>query len=102
MDNANRPHSSRRIPARGGKETLVMKAAGLSDCWSWALATGGIYFTSEWSDELSYYEFSSRKTFLISHQGYAGSPAVAPDGKSVVFSQVDDADQTIMLVNHFR
>jgi Tol biopolymer transport system component len=93
-----------KIPASGGEETLVMKGTGLSDCWSWALAPAGIYFMKEgeWNGDLVYYEFATHKTFLVSHEKSGGSPALAPDGKSVVFSQLDQVDQTIMLVNHFR
>ena len=29
-------------------------------------------------------------------------PALSPDGKSLVFFQIDQWEQTIMLVNHFR
>jgi hypothetical protein len=45
----------------------------------------------------------TRKTFPLISLGEIGAfPALAPDAKSIVFSQLDQADQTIMLVNHFR
>jgi Tol biopolymer transport system component/DNA-binding winged helix-turn-helix (wHTH) protein len=93
-----------KIPTAGGEETLVMKGTGLRTCWDWALSSAGIYFTNEERKRsLSFYEFTSRKTFpLLSQEKFYGRPAVAPDGKSIVFSQVDQADQTIMIVNHFR
>ena len=92
-----------KIAAGGGEETLAAKATGLSCFCNWALSPTGIYFMKgEWNGDLFFYEFTSRKTFLISHQKYAGTPAAAPDGKSIVFSETDQADQTIMVVNHFR
>jgi Tol biopolymer transport system component/DNA-binding winged helix-turn-helix (wHTH) protein len=93
-----------KIPAGGGEETLVMKGTGLG-CWcNWALSPGGIYFINrEGKRVLFFYEFATRKTFPLLSLGEIGAfPALAPDGKSIVFSQLDQADQTIMLVNHFR
>ncbi len=107
-----------KIPAGGGEETLAMKGTGLG-CWcSWALSPTGIYFVSsqlpasvpyletlgqdEWTSDLFYYEFATRKTFVISHEIHGGTLAIAPDDKSIVFSRFDETDQTIMLVNHFH
>jgi len=93
-----------KIPASGGEETLVMKGTGLRNCWNWALSSAGIYFINEERKRtLSFYEFAAQKTFpLVSQEKIGDYPAVAPDGKSIVFSQIDQLDQTIMIANHFR
>jgi Tol biopolymer transport system component/DNA-binding winged helix-turn-helix (wHTH) protein len=93
-----------KIPASGGEETLVMKGTGLRNCWNWALSSAGIHFINEERKRtLSFYEFATQKTFpLVSQEKIGDYPAVAPDGKSIVFSQVDQLDQTIMIANHFR
>jgi Tol biopolymer transport system component/DNA-binding winged helix-turn-helix (wHTH) protein len=92
-----------KIPTSGGEETLVMKGTGLADCWSWALAPTGIYFMKgQTNGELLYYDFATRETSLVAHEKYGSTPTLAPDGKSIVFSQIDQEDQTIMLVNRFR
>ena len=93
-----------KIPKSGGQEILVMKDTGLRSCWNWALSSAGIYFINEKSGRaLSYYDFAARKTFpLVPLERLGQFPALAPDGKSIVFSQVDQWDQTVMLVNHFR
>jgi Tol biopolymer transport system component/DNA-binding winged helix-turn-helix (wHTH) protein len=105
-----------KIPASGGEESLVMKGTGLRNCWDWALSSAGIYFMNEEGKNtlsfyefatrarnLSFYEFATRKTFpIVSQEKLYGHPAAAPDGKSIVFSQIDQRDRTIMLVNHFR
>jgi Tol biopolymer transport system component/DNA-binding winged helix-turn-helix (wHTH) protein len=93
-----------KVPVAGGEETLVMKGTGLGRWCDWALSPGGIHFTKrEGKRGLFFYEFATRKTFpLVSLEKIGFFPAVAPDGKSIVFSQVDQMDQTIMLVNHFR
>ena len=93
-----------KIPASGGEETLVMKSTGLRNCWNWALSSAGIYFINEERKRtLSFYEFAAQKTFpLVAQEKIGDYPAVAPDGKSIVFSQIDQLDQTIMIANHFR
>jgi len=93
-----------KIPTSGGQEILVMKDTGLRSCWNWALSSAGIYFISEKSGRsLSYYDFATRKTFsLVSQQRLGEYPTLAPDGRSIVFSQIDQWDQTVMLVSHFR
>ncbi len=93
-----------KISASGGQEILVMKGNGLRSCWNWALSSAGIYFINEEPKRaLSYYEFATQKTFpLVTQERLGEQPAVAPDGKSIVFAQIDQWDQTVMLVNHFR
>ena len=93
-----------KIPTAGGEESLVMKGTGLRNCWDWALSSAGIYFIdAERKRTLSFYEFATHKAFpIVSLEKSYGHPAAAPDGKSIVFSQIDQLDQTIMLVNHFR
>ena len=81
-----------------------MKGTGLQGCWDWALSSAGIHFMNrEGNNTLSFYEFASQKTFpIVFQEKLYGQPAAAPDGKSIVFSQIDQWDRTIMLVNHFR
>ncbi len=93
-----------KVPVTGGEETLVMKGTGLGDSWNWAPIPTGIYFINgEGKRTLFFYEFATRKTFpLVSLEKIGLYPAVAPDGNSIVFSQIDQFDQTIMLANHFH
>jgi Tol biopolymer transport system component/DNA-binding winged helix-turn-helix (wHTH) protein len=94
-----------KIPRGGGDETLVIKAAGL-DSWSWALGPAGIYFITDSSGgkcTLFFYDFGTRKVLsLLPFEKRVVEPALSPDGKSLVFFQIDQWEQTIMLVNHFR
>ncbi len=95
-----------KVPAGGGEETLVMKAAGLDCFCNWTLGPAGIYFVindSARKGGLFFYEFDTRRVlFLMPFEKRVNEPAVAPDGKSLVFFQIDQWEQTIMLVNHFR
>lgn len=94
-----------KVPAGGGEETLVLKAAGV-DAYSWALGPAGIYFITESNGGkgvLFFYEFDTRKVLsLMSLEKRAVEPAISPDGKTVIFFQIDQWEQTIMLVNHFH
>ena len=93
-----------RVPTGGGEETLVMKDFGHD--WALALAPAGIYFISETKEkkwQLMFYEFSTKKRFaMMTFQKAAINPAVTPDGHSLAYVQIDQADSTIMLVSHFR
>ena len=81
-----------------------MKGTGLSDYANWTLSPGGIHFINEeGKPAIFFYEFATRKSFpVIFLEKIILHPAVAPDGKFIIFSQIDQWDQTIMLVNHFR
>ena len=83
----------------------MIKSPGL-DAFSWALGPAGIYFITESNagkGVLFFYEFDTRKILsLMSLEKRAVEPAVSPDGKSVIFFQIDQWEQTIMLVNHFH
>src|SRR5262249_47803423 len=95
-----------KISSDGGKETLVMKGNGLT-CWcNWALGHAGIYFIADFPDHksaISFFEFDShevRKVLELADK--ARNLSLSPDGKLIVFSKLDVADQRILVVNHFR
>ena len=94
-----------RFPQVGGEETLVFKAPGL-DSWSWALGPAGIYFITESNGGkgvLFFFEFDTRKVLTVMpFDKRVVEPALSPDGTSLAFFQIDQWEQTIMLVNHFR
>jgi Tol biopolymer transport system component/DNA-binding winged helix-turn-helix (wHTH) protein len=95
-----------KVPSGGGDETSVMKGTGL-DCWcNWALAPAGVYFidgNTLGSKRLWYYEFATKKRFpLLAFQKHALNPAISPDGKTLIYIQMDELDRTIMLVDYFR
>ena len=83
-----------------------MKIPGL-ECWcNFALTANGIYFFAETPanvSTISFYDFRSKKISPIARVGSSAiNPAVSPDGTSIVYSQTDAGDQTIMLVNNFQ
>jgi Tol biopolymer transport system component/DNA-binding winged helix-turn-helix (wHTH) protein len=95
-----------KVPNSGGDEISVMKGTGL-DCWcNWALAPAGIYFidgNTGGSKRLWYYEFATKRLSpLLVFQKHVLNPAISPDGKTLIYVQMDQFDRTIMLVNYFR
>ena len=51
---------------------------------------------------ISFYDFGGKKvTEVLRLEKFAINPAVSPDGKSLIYVQMDQNDRTIMLVNHF-
>jgi len=95
-----------KISLDGGPESLVLKAPGLSCFCNWALAPAGIYVITERLEQprtISFYDFESKKvTEVLRLEKYAINPAVSPDGKSLIYVQMDQNDHTIMLLNHFH
>jgi Tol biopolymer transport system component/DNA-binding winged helix-turn-helix (wHTH) protein len=95
-----------KIPSDGGPETLVVKAPYLDGFFNWNLAPGGVYFIASKPGEqrrLSFYDFSAGTiTELLRFEKHTINPALSPDGKFLIVNQLDESDQTIMLVNHFH
>ena len=84
----------------------MVKAPGLGCFCNWSLAPTGIYYISHKPDEprsIWFYEFAS-KTFseILRLDKYAVNPAVSPDGKSLIYANLDQNDRTIMLLNNFH
>jgi Tol biopolymer transport system component/DNA-binding winged helix-turn-helix (wHTH) protein len=94
-----------KIPVEGGAETLALKAPGLDCFCNSALAPTGIYVITQKSEQartISFYDFASKRmTKVLDLEKMALNPAVSPDGKSLIYVQLDQHDSTIMLVNHF-
>jgi Tol biopolymer transport system component/DNA-binding winged helix-turn-helix (wHTH) protein len=95
-----------KIPVAGGPESLVVKAPDLRCFCNWTLAAGGVYLIAGEPGKqrrLSFYDFSDRTlTELMRFEKHSFNPALSPDGKFLIFAQMDEQDQTIMLVNHFH
>ena len=92
-----------KIPVDGGPESLVVKVPDLNCFCAWTLAPRGVYFIASDRHRLSFYDFSDRTISELSRlEKHAVNPALSPDGKLLIVSQLDENDQTIMLLNHFR
>jgi Tol biopolymer transport system component len=97
------------VPVDGGEETSVLGPVSQS---YWAVADKGIFFLDLTAGvralkPIKFFDFQTRKTRDI---GSVQSPvvgdipgfSVSPDGRRMVWLQVDQADSDLMLIDKFR
>jgi Tol biopolymer transport system component len=101
-----------RVPTSGGEA----EEAFMPDHDMWGSTTlqptaKGVYFTeferSSNSMVVSFHEFASKKNSVVFHLpntdwGGGGSYSISPDGKSILYSRVDQSQTNLMLVEGFR
>ena len=71
----------------------------------WTVVPGGIYFVpADTPRSLRYFDFASRKIREIFHveKDFARGLSVSPDGRWLLYSQVDEENSDIMLVENFH
>jgi Tol biopolymer transport system component/DNA-binding winged helix-turn-helix (wHTH) protein len=97
-----------KISVDGGAESLVLKAPGQLECFpcNTALAPTGIYLISQKPGQarmVSFYDFAKKTmTTVFALEKFALNPALSPDGKFLIYVQLDQHDSTLMLVNNFH
>jgi Tol biopolymer transport system component len=93
-----------RMPLEGGPPTLLIKDVYTS---AWALTAHGIYFVDLYSSKVSFLDFKTGSTSFVFAPTrpimvWGPNIAVSPDGRSLLYVQVDRRDSDIMLVENFR
>jgi hypothetical protein len=90
-----------KMPIDGGEESRLLADQGGSAWWNWALARNGIYFLDE---ELKFFDFATgkRTSVYASEKPLRRGLAISPDGKSILYPQIDVAESSIMLLKNFR
>ena len=99
-----------RMPAEGGEEALLPELLGVRNYRYWGLADSGIYFVPETKQPRSPINFFSFATGKVTQVAMIDKPllygpsglAVSPDGRSILYTQVDRTASGIMLVKNFR
>lgn len=104
----------RRIPVEGGREEELV--ASVRDR-NWAVASNGVYifqmgagatglYGQNQPAELLFYDFATRRLkntgFTSPHRIGNNGIATSPDGRRLIFPQLDDSGSAIMIVEHFR
>jgi len=96
-----------KVPVEGGAETLVLEqlAAGL---WGyWGLTQDGICYYNARTRVIEFFSFATRKVTklatperdpLLFNPGFS----VSPDGRWILYAQMDTVASQIMLVENFR
>ncbi len=104
-----------RMPLNGGEEIHVMDQPSGENWWNWALVQSGIYFfdsirpnvprdANPRPGTVKFFDFATGKVTLICavDKLYSFGLAVSPDGSSILYSQSEVAESSIMLVKNFR
>jgi Tol biopolymer transport system component len=92
-----------KIPAAGGEEVKVLDAT----YGFWTMGRQGIYYFSppdgKGRRELRVYNLAAGESKrILSVERLAWSPTASPDGKTILYSQQDQAGSDLMLVENFR
>ena len=95
-----------KMPTQGGPETQILDQPDGSDWFNWGVTRGGIYFLDSNAKPatIRFLEFSSGAKFpiFIPTAPPGSGLAVSADGNQLVYSQMDLAESSIMLVKNFR
>ncbi len=96
-----------KVHAGGGEETEVLPELAASYWGYWGLTPEGIYFYNAATKNIELFNFATRQTKPIAKPEKGPVPsnsglAVSPDGRSILFAQVDREAADIMLVENFR
>jgi Tol biopolymer transport system component/DNA-binding winged helix-turn-helix (wHTH) protein len=73
--------------------------------FQWTLVTNGIYFTPQDNPRsICFFDFATRQTRQIfkADKDLAEGMSISPDGRYMLYSQIDESNADIMLVNNFR
>jgi Tol biopolymer transport system component/DNA-binding winged helix-turn-helix (wHTH) protein len=71
----------------------------------WTLAANGIYFVAHGSPRaVSFYDFATRKTRIVFHseRELDDGLSLSPDGRYLLYSQLDENNSLVMLVDRFH
>jgi hypothetical protein len=95
-----------RVPAHGGQAEKIIES--VHPIGQWTIVGNGIFFIrtpdSNGQNALCFYEFATGRTKTITTISHTIDWLISasPDGKSVLYSQVDVAGRDLMLVENFR
>jgi Tol biopolymer transport system component/DNA-binding winged helix-turn-helix (wHTH) protein len=97
-----------RVPTSGGEETEVVGSLDAGYWGYWALAENGIYYLDTAATPgMNFFDFATRRTTRVF--GFESHPAretpgiaVSPDGKTILYTQLDALSRDIVLVENYR
>ena len=93
-----------RVPVEGGEESQVIESLK----GGYEVVDDGIYFVPELTPgagaSIQFLRFATGAVeHVLNFKGYAsGGLSVSPDGRSILYRQVDQSEADIMLVENFQ
>jgi Tol biopolymer transport system component/DNA-binding winged helix-turn-helix (wHTH) protein len=93
------------LDAQPGVATDAIQGTIVKDYSTWTLVPGGIYFVPATAPKsMRYFDFATKqmRTVFESDKDFEGGLSISPDGRWILYSQVDEPDSDIMLVDHFH
>jgi Tol biopolymer transport system component len=100
------------VPAEGGQEALVLEKPGSNTLAvnAWGVAKDGICFLDfkgALHPVMQFYNFRNRRSTIVHEfpQGTnlnAGAMSVSPDGRWILYTQLDQVGSNLVLVDNFR
>jgi Tol biopolymer transport system component/DNA-binding winged helix-turn-helix (wHTH) protein len=94
------------VSLRGDHRALPLNGMPQVNNWNaWTTVRGGIYFVPVGlPDTLRYYDFASRelRDVLKLQKDFSDGLSISPDGRYLLYSQLDDLNSDIMVVENFQ
>lgn len=95
------------VPVEGGEETPVLEQLGAGYWGHWSLRPEGIYFYNASTKAIEFFSFGTHKVTRVvkpEKRPNRNNPGftISPDGRRILFAQIDQDIADIMLVENFR
>jgi Tol biopolymer transport system component len=100
------PQSVWRLPIEGGEAKKLFD--GVHTAAQWTVSRHGIYFFAKPDEkghsDLAVYEFATSKIrkIVTVERPVTWSIAASPDGRTILYTQIDEVGSDLMLVENFR
>ena len=96
-----------RVPAEGGEEKLVLRGVPGAVLAHWTPGNGGLYFRASENTPgmLKFLDFKNGRitpVMPIDKPWDASSMPLTPDGRYLLYDQIDNAGSDLMMVENFR
>jgi Tol biopolymer transport system component len=99
-----------KVPVAGGEESLILDALQPGLWGYWAVVDQGVYFVNLKAtppSTIEFFNFATRRvtpvvTFETGPSWWSPGLAVSPDGRWLLYTQVEKGNSDIMVVENFR
>jgi Tol biopolymer transport system component/DNA-binding winged helix-turn-helix (wHTH) protein len=97
------------VPVEGGLEEAVPELSGVRRTRAWTVRAEGIYFYQEIDAKpaVRFFDFATRRVSTLlapEHPAAGGNPGIdiSPDGRRLLYTQVDHRVDGLMMIDNFR